>query len=503
MQARLSYMKKIADPLTIFLIGATGDLSKKKILKALYQLHVQKALPEQFTLVGNARKKFSREEFVQFAKSHIQPSRYDRHWDSFADTLFYVSGDVQKIKTFTDLRSFHTHLKTCGNHLWYVATLPELYTDVITNIRKVDMEQTQCGWTKLLLEKPFGTNLTTSKELNSLLLQVFSEDQIYRIDHFLAKETVQNMLVFRFGNGLFEHLWNNKYVDHVQITASETTGIKGRETFYDATGVVRDVVQNHVLQMLAMTLMEEPTQINPEEIREKRRAFLDTLTLLTTKTLPSHAAFGQYSTGVIDGKAVPGYTKEHPSLKKSTTETAVALKLFSQAERWKGVPIYIRAGKRMSKRVTEISVVFKEPSNKMFTQSEIQQAPNSLTLRIQPNEGVILRLNVKEPGLAMNMKEVPMSFCYNTAFTIDLVEAYEKLIFDAVEGDPTLFPQASGIDTAWELVEPLLTYMQTSSFRPDRYPAGTWGPQSFENLIHEDSRSWIEPNQNVCSPEYL
>lgn len=495
-------MKKITQPLTVFLIGATGDLAKKKIFKALYQLHVQRALPEQFRIIGNARKDFSRQEFQEFVKSHTLSHAFDPNWDSFEERLHFVSGDVTELKTFEKLKTFHEKIKNCGNHLWYVATLPSLYTPIISNIKAVSLQNANCGWTKFLLEKPFGTDLDSSRKLNEELLQVFSEDQIYRIDHFLAKETVQNLLVFRFGNGIFEHLWNSRFVDHIQVTSSETLGVAGRESFYDGTGVVRDVVQNHVIQMLAMTLMEEPKHFTPEEMRVNRNALLSSLSLMNEKDVASHAAFGQYGAGVVDGKSVLGYREEHEKLKNSNTETAVALRVTSNTDRWRGVPIYIRAGKRLARSVTEISIIFKEPSNTMFFDERIPQKGNVLTLRIQPNEGVILRLHVKEPGLKIQMTEVPMSFCYHTAFAMDLVEAYQKLIFDAVSGDPTLFPQARDINASWKIMEPLLKFINSPEYAPEPYPAGSWGPPSFDQLIQKEGRSWIEPSPNICIPNF-
>jgi glucose-6-phosphate 1-dehydrogenase len=487
-------MKQIVQPLTIFLIGATGDLAKKKILKALYFLHTQDLLPAQFTLIGNARSAFSRQEFQHFVKELVKPQ--DEHqWHAFAESLFYVSGDVSEVTTFEQLRSFHDQLSPCGNHLWYVATLPSLYQAVVANIKQVGLEQTNCGWTKLLLEKPFGTDTTTAQQLNDQLLEVFAEDQIFRIDHFLAKETVQNLLVFRFANGMYEHLWSNSFIDHIQITAAETLGIAGREAFYDGTGALRDVVQNHVIQMMATTLMEEPSSLEPEAVRQQRQALLKAVRL--AGTVDDSVEFGQYQTGVIDGETIVGYQQEHPQLTNSSTETAVALKVEIDNDRWRGVPIYLRAGKRLQRSVTEISIVFKEPVNKMFKRSE-EQIHNVLTFRIQPNEAVIVRVQVKKPGLALDVEQVPMQFCFETEFQVDLIEAYVKLIYDAVVGDPTFFPKAEEIETSWQIIQPILDAIQQGHLQPQPYVGGSWGPATFTTLITNDGRDWITPSVDVC-----
>lgn len=491
-------MQKIEAPLTIFLIGATGDLAKRRIWKAIFRLAEQNLMPKQCKIIGVARTNFEHDEFLSLIKKVVQP-KDSKKWTAFSKTVTYVSGDVSDKSTFDDIAQLHKSFSSCGNHLWYVATLPNLYLSVIRNIKASGLEETSCGWTKLLLEKPFGTDVATSHSLNKELLQVFDEEQIYRIDHFLAKETVQNLLVFRFGNGLFEHLWNKKYVDHIQITSSESLGIEGRGEFFDTTGTVRDIVQNHVLQMLAMTLMEEPQSLEPQHIRQSRMKFFSQLEELSMLNLPSRVLFGQYTAGKVDGETVPGYLEEPKIPSDSRTETAVAGKMFIHSERWSGVPIYFRAGKRLGGTYTEISLKFKEPANQMFTQFESPQIGNVLTLRIQPNEGVILRLNVKKPGLDLNMQEVSMQFCYNTQFQMGLVEAYEKLLYDAVQGDPTLFPQASDIEASWKFVQPILEYLAQPGVKPHPYEAGSWGPASFNELIQEDGRNWIEPQPDVCA----
>ena len=490
-------MKQIEHPLTIFFVGATGDLAKKKILKALYQLFKEKLLPEKFTLIGNARREYSREEFQEFARHVIQPVSPDE-WQTFSKHLEYVSGDISQPETFTRLLRFHSDMQSCGNHLWYVATLPTLYLDIIRQLKMTGFHKATCGWTKFLLEKPFGTDLTTSRSLNQELLSIFEEDQIYRIDHFLGKETVQNLLVFRFANGIFEHLWNHNFIDHIQITASEMFGVNGREIFYDNTGTIRDVVENHLFQMMAMTLMEQPDKLDAQSIRDRRREVLANLVPLEKSSLSQHVALGQYEAGNVNGEEVQGYLKENNIPADSRTETAVAIKCLMNSDRWRGVPIYLRAGKRLAQNVTEISIQFKEPKNSMFKGISSGQKPNVLTLRIGPNEGVVVRLHVKKPGLTLELQDVPMQFCYQTEFQMDLVEAYVKLIYDAVQGDASLFPQADEIDAAWLYVQPLLDAVENKQIVPESYVAGSWGPESFAQLLAQDGRTWIEPSVDVC-----
>jgi glucose-6-phosphate 1-dehydrogenase len=488
-------MQAIQQPLTLFLIGVTGDLAKKKILKAIYSLYTQGLLPSVFTLVGNSRQEMSREAFQAYVKEIVGEGE---KWAQFAQCLQYVSGDVSEPAAFTKLAEFHGRMEKCGNHLWYLATLPKLYIQIVKNLEASGLHHTQCGWTKIMLEKPFGTDLSSARELNSALTAVFSEEQIYRIDHFLAKETVQNILAFRFANGLFENLWRKEFIDHIQITAGETLGITGREIFYDQTGTVRDVIQNHLLQMMAVILMDEPASLAAVDIRDKRRELLTQLVPFTAETVAQHVEFGQYEAGEVDGQKVAGYQQEKGVAADTRTETAVALRCIVDNDRWRGVPIYLRAGKRLARSVTEISIQFKEPSNQMFAKMGEKQGGNVLTLRIQPNEGVVVRLKVKEPGLALKLQEVPMQFCYKNEFQMDLVEAYVKLIYDAVMDDPTLFPHAESIEAAWQFVQPLLEYKNTSAYRPEPYVAGSWGPASFDKLLLQDGRSWIEPSVDVC-----
>lgn len=489
MMASETALQQISQPLTLFLIGVTGDLSRHKILKAVYSLFTMGLLPQQFNLVGVARSEYSREEFHTFIKTILQPVD-EKKWTAFCQGIYYISGDVTQPATFDAIKDWHEQQGKCGNHLWYLATLPSLYVKCIQLMKQTGLSQVDCGWTKVMLEKPFGTDTASARQLDKELLQVFAEDQIYRIDHFLAKETVQNILIFRFANGLFEHLWSREFIDHIQIHSTETLGVTGREIFYDQTGTIRDYVQNHVLHVLATTLMEQPRSLAAADIRAQRTALLTQLQPFTTRQVQTQVAYGQYTTGLADGKAVLGYLDEKRIAPDSRTETAVAFKCFIDSPRWQGVPIYIRAGKRLSETMSEISIVFKEPQNSMFAAAKLVQKPNILTLRINPHEGIEIKLYVKKPGIQLGLEEVPIEFFYKNVFNQDLVEAYIKVIYDAVQGDPTLFPDAKGIEACWQFVQPLLDQKSQTTFRPDPYPAGSQGPKSFETLMESDGRQW-------------
>jgi glucose-6-phosphate 1-dehydrogenase len=346
---------------------------------------------------------------------------------------------------------------------------------------------------KITLEKPFGTDLITAQKLNQQISLNFSPSEVYRIDHFLAKETVQNILVFRFANGMFENLWNNQFVDHVQIRTIENRGVDGRSEFYDSTGTIRDVVQNHALQMLAITLMEEPFSLSADSIRTKRLDILNKIALADTQNPFNSVVFGQYTDGVVDGLPVKSYLKEQGIPKSSRTETAAALKLFVHNQRWSGVPIYIKAGKRLDRTATEISIHFKEKSNRMFSQLKLIQSPNIITFRIDPKESVTLRLSVKRPGLDLAFHDVPLQFSYRKGFQTELIEAYVKLIYDAIQNDPTLFADAQDIEAAWRVIDPILNPQDKKRIM-HHYAAGTRGPQAFNDFIAADHRQWIIPS---------
>lgn len=489
--------EKISQPLTIFLLGATGDLARKKILKAIYQLYIQDLLPSDFLLVANARQPLSNDEYIQLVHGSVNPAD-SKQFVNFSQHIKYVSGDSLQAATYQKLMACQAQAQIIGNNMWYMATLPKLYVPIISLLKKNNLYKNKFGWTKILLEKPFGIDLHTSQDLNQNLLSVFDEEQIYRIDHFLAKETVQNLLVFRFANGLFENMWSNKFIKEIQISSLETLGVMGRGDFYNQTGALRDVVQNHMLQMLAVTLMEEPSSLEPDAIRARRRELLSALQVFTPQQVSSNVCFGQYGEGSIAGQPTANYLAEAGLSQPSTTETAVAIRTKINNERWQGVPIYLRAGKRMASTVTEISLKFKDLPNQMFANYPGLVGDNVLTFRIQPDESVVLRLFVKKPGISLDVSSQMMQFCYKSTPPMELVEAYVKLIYDAATGDRMLFPRADEIDSAWRFVQPILQYKQQQPAIVQQYAAGTWGPNGFSELLAKDNTTWLEPSASLC-----
>lgn len=472
--------------LTIYLFGGTGDLSRKKLIPALYYLFTKKLIPA-FRIIAIARQRLTSEEYWQRLTSDSFPTD-NSDWNAFLQNVSYIAGDSTADELYQELQEELSATKVQGDRMFYLATLPHLYAPIAKQLRFHHLTENANGWSRLLVEKPFGVDLTTSRTLNSELLAVFPENDIFRIDHFLAKETVQNMLAFRFANGVFENLWNSQYVDHIQITSAEPIGVEGREQFYNDVGVVRDVVQNHVLSLLAIALMEEPASFEPKAIQRERLRLLSQIEVLRDVAISDRVEFGQYRQ---DTKT----SGLHPQV-----PTAVALRLSVLNMRWNGVPIYIRAGKKLPCRVTELSVVFKEPLNRMFGTNQKGQSPNILTFRIQPNEGIILCVNVKKPGFEYGIERVPMSFCYSSSFTdAQLPEAYSKVIYDAIKGDSTLFLDEQGVDASWAAIQPILEWHAELQKPLPTYLPGTWGPDSFNTLIEKDSRSWIEPDLTVCS----
>lgn len=481
--AGMSASKKL---LTIYLFGGTGDLSRKKLIPALFYLYSKKLLPP-FQVLAIARKKYTRAQYWQLLTERVDPANLAQ-WQSFLDHIQYVSGDSSTDSLYQQLVSFNQSNTITGDRIFYLATLPHLYATIAHQLHCHRLTTNEHGWSRLLVEKPFGVDLTSSRTLNKELLFAFPEKDIFRIDHFLAKETVQNIVAFRFANGVFEHLWNSDHVDHIQVTSAEPFGVEGRELFYNEVGVVRDVVQNHVLSLLAIALMEEPASFEPKVIQRERLRLLSQIEVLEEDTISKRVMFGQYQSTELAEKLQPN------------VPTAVAMRLSVVNMRWKGVPIYVRAGKKMPCRVTELSVVFKEPPNHMFGLDAKRQLPNILTFRIQPNEGIILSVNVKKPGFEYNIERVPMSFCYASSFTdAQLPEAYSKVIFDAIKGDTTLFLDEQGVDASWAAVQPLLDWQEGENQRPIKYPMGTWGPAPFDSLLNNDGRHWIIPDLTACS----
>ncbi len=475
----------MSSPITLILFGFTGNLSRTKIIRSWLFLFVRGLLPAEWTLIGVGRRRLSDQELARM----VQESA-GNDWDSvspeqkteFLQRIKYVSGDLHKDDVYIQLKA---KLEAWPDHSLavYVSTFPNLYADVISSLHRHKLFITKTGtWQRILIEKPLGMDTASSSKLNAALHELLPEKDIYRIDHYLAKETVQNIVAFRFANGVFENMWNSQHIDHIQVMFAESGGVEGREEFYNQTGIIRDILQNHVLQLLSVLLMEEPNSLDAQQIQQKRLDVLSDFAILSNTDVLNNCRFGQYEGAKLERKVA----------------TAAAVRFTVDNPRWRGMPIYVRAGKKMKTNVIEANVVFKEPLNKMFATQAQPQPGNVLTIRIQPNEGIALRLNLKKPGITFSLGPVAMSFCYRSGFgTLSLVEAYSKVLFDAINGDTSLFLDAKGTDACWRIVEPLLDDRLVSQLLTT-YPANSWGSESFAQIL-SSPRAWIEPDLSVCA----
>ena len=489
--------ERIPEPTVVVIFGASGDLTKRKLLPALFHLEQSNLLPDEFSVVGVARRplqgefeKDMREGILQFGG--VQEG--EKKLDEFIGKVSYFAmnfddpGGYDKLKTV--LEGIDQKQGTKGNRLFYLATAPEYFAEIIEQLGKHGMAKPQQGDVHVIIEKPFGHDLASARQLNDEVNRVFAEDQIFRIDHYLGKETVQNILVFRFANGIFEPVWNRNYVDHVQITAAEDIGIEGRGPFYEKAGALRDVVQNHVMELLSFVALEPPVSFEADAMRREK-------VKVWRSVQPIHfmdAVRGQYGPGKVGGKDVKGYRQEDRVDPGSSTETYAALKLGIENWRWAGVPFYLRAGKRLAKRVTEITIQFKQPPQLLFKgQSgacrELQ--PNLIAMRIQPDEGISLRFGAKVPSPNMEVCPVNMNFSYAEAFGKSSANGYERLLLDAMLGDATLFAHRDGVEATWSLLTPILDYWAANKPKDlPNYAAGTWGPKSADELLARDGRAW-------------
>jgi glucose-6-phosphate 1-dehydrogenase len=500
-----SSRKPYACVLVIF--GASGDLTKRKLIPALYNLALEKRLPERFAVVGYARSEMTHEAFreamreatKEFSRTGLKDEAL---WEQFASTLYYVSGSYdgadgyQKLKEFVD--GFDRGSRVLPVRVFYLAIPPDLYGAVIERVAAAGLAAKESDGeprTRVVIEKPFGTDLQSARELNHRLHEGLDEKQIYRIDHYLGKETVQNIMVFRFANSVFEPIWNRRYVDHVQITAAETVGVENRGGYYDHAGVVRDMFQNHLLQLLCMTAMETPVGLDAEAVRDEKSKLLRSVRRIAPEEVSGAAVRGQYGPGLIDGKPVVGYRQEPGVAPNSTTPTYAAMRLFVDNWRWEGVPFYLRSGKRLAKRVTEIAIEFKRPPMLLFKTYAVENVnPNVLVLRIQPDEGVSLTFQVKPPGHDMIIKPLSLEFKYEQAFGSSPPEAYETLLEDCIEGDSTLFTRHDWVELAWALMDPIIQVWDLSKPRNfPNYAAGTWGPKEADEFIEHEGRRWRRP----------
>jgi glucose-6-phosphate 1-dehydrogenase len=489
--------ERIPEPTIVVIFGASGDLTKRKLLPALFHLEQSNLLPEEFAVVGVARRplqggfeKDMREGILQFGGVQEGEKKLDKFIGkvSYFAMNFDDPGGYDKLKTL--LEGIDQKQGTKGNRLFYLATAPEYFAEIIEQFGRHGMAKPQQGSVHVIIEKPFGHDLASARKLNDEVNQVFAEDQIFRIDHYLGKETVQNILVFRFANGIFEPVWNRNYVDHVQITASEDIGIEGRGPFYEKAGALRDVVQNHVMELLSFVTLEPPVSFEADAMRREKLK-------VWRSVQPIHimdAVRGQYGPGKVDGKDVKGYRQEDRVDPNSSTETYAALKVGIENWRWAGVPFYLRAGKRLAKRVTEITIQFKQPPQLLFKNQsgscrELQ--PNLIAMRIQPDEGISLRFGAKVPSPNMEVCPVNMNFSYAEAFGKSSANGYERLLLDAMLGDATLFAHRDGVEATWSLLTPILDFWAANKPKDlPNYAAGTWGPKSADELLARDGRAW-------------
>ena len=493
-------LPRVAGPCGMVLFGVTGDLSRKKIMPAIYDLANRGLLPPGFSLVGFARRDWADQDFAQIVhdsvREHARTEFREEVWKQLAEGFRFVPGDFDDDVAFEHLRRTIEELDevrgTSGNHAFYLSIPPKFFGNVVQQLQEHKLAEPVAGsWRRVVVEKPFGHDLASAQELNDILRGVFPAESVFRIDHYLGKETVQNILAMRFANAMFEPLWNSNYVDHVQITMAEDIGIGGRAGYYDGIGAARDVIQNHLLQLMALIAMEEPSAFDADSLRTEKQKILSAVIL--PKLLDSSTARGQYVAGWSGGVKVGGFLEEDGIPADSTTESFAAVTLHVDTRRWAGVPFYLRAGKRLGRRVTEVAVVFKQAPHQPFTATATEDlSHNALVIRVQPDEGLTLRFGSKVPGTAMEIRDVNMDFAYGGSFTEASPEAYERLILDVLLGDPPLFPRHEEVELSWKVLDPILDHWARKG-KPDTYDAGTWGPASADKMLARDGRTWRRP----------
>jgi glucose-6-phosphate 1-dehydrogenase len=494
-------LERVPDPHVFVLFGATGDLAHRKVVPALYQLWRTNLLPHEWQLVAIGRRPYDDDSFRKelrtsldsYSRVPVDPSiakvffeRVSYHQGDFDDHAMFD----RLVKRLDDDDRDHG---TLGNRLYYLATQASAFPLVVNQLGRVglDHETHNGGWRRIIIEKPFGHDSDSALRLNREVGKVFREKQVYRIDHYLGKETVRNLMVFRFGNGIFEPLWNRRYVDHVQITVAEELGIENRGAFYEETGAVRDVLQNHLLQLLSLVAMEPPATLDADALRDEKVKVVRAVAEMSPSDIARDVVRGQYGPGWVAAKEVPGYRREKEVDAESETETFVAARFQVDDWRWSGVPFYLRTGKRLPKRATEIAIQFKEVPHRLFRDAAIDPEPNLLAIRVQPDEGILLRFSSKVPGLGMDIRTVNMDFTYGSAFSVDSPDAYETLILDALSGDPSLFARSDEVEEAWSIATPILdAWLDMPPPDFPNYPAGTWGPKAADELLEREGRRW-------------
>ena len=494
-------LPRIAGPCGLVIFGVTGDLARKKLMPAIYDLANRGLLPPGFALTGFARRDWADQDFHQVVydavKTHARTPFRQNVWDRLAEGFRFVPGSFDDDDAFDRLETTVADLDrirgTGGNHAFYLSIPPNAFPVVLKQLARSGLS-TQDGdqWRRVVIEKPFGHDLRSARELNEIVGDVFPEDSVFRIDHYLGKETVQNVLALRFANQFFEPIWNSHYVDSVQITMAEDIGLGGRAGYYDGIGAARDVIQNHLLQLLAFIAMEEPTSFSSDELRAEKIKVLKATRLVGP--LDETTARGQYTGGWQGGELVCGLTEEEGFDPESGTETYAAITCEVETRRWAGVPFYLRTGKRLGRRVTEIAVIFKRAPHLPFDATMTEElGQNAFVIRVQPDEGVTLRFGSKVPGNQMEVRDVTMDFGYGMAFTEASPEAYERLILDMLLGEPSLFPVNDEVERSWEILDPVIENWATSGASPDPYPAGSWGPESAQRMMARTGRTWRRP----------
>jgi glucose-6-phosphate 1-dehydrogenase len=492
-------------PCALVLFGATGDLTRRKIVPALFSLHQQNLLPDEFVVIAFARRDKDDAAFREELREAVQifaprlPAQ-GSDWDAFAARIFYLRSTLDDLEGYRRLATRLNELDTAyhlgGNRLFYLATPPDNFDEIILNLGRAGLNRPGRaeGWSRIIIEKPFGYDLASAHKLNAELSMVFAEDQIYRIDHYLGKETVQNILVLRFANQIFEPLWNGRYIDHIQITVAETLGMEGRGNYFEQSGITRDIVQNHALQVLTLIAMEPPVALTADDIRDEKVKALKAIRPFSPEDVAQWTVRGQYGPGILSGKdgmeKVPGYREEPGVDPMSNTETFSAFRFEVENWRWAGVPFYVQAGKRMPRRTTEVQIHFKAVPSILFARQDAAVQPNRLTLRIQPDEGASLEIGCKAPGPQMRVQPVRMDFQYGSSFNAPIRDAYERLIYDTIRGDASLFARNDEVEAAWSLITPILeAWHDLSCPLFPNYAAGTWGPEA-ANALLSGSRAW-------------
>ncbi len=488
----------------IVIFGASGDLTQRKLIPAFYHLYVNDLLPPDFAILGASRTDFSDQGFRDKMKSALQAGSEtnEAHLSGFCEHLYYQALNTSDRTEYGVLKArleeVHKKHNTGGNTVYYLSTPPSLYGVIPECLAAHGLNEEHDGWKNLIVEKPFGYDLQSATELDQTIHAYFKEHQIYRIDHYLGKETVQNLLVFRFSNALFEPLWNRNFIDHVEITSAEFLGVEERGGYYDTAGAMRDMFQNHLLQVLAMVAMEPPSAINADSMRDEAVKVMQSFRPLSEQDLKQNLILGQYTGSEVRGQYLPGYREEKGVSEDSRTETYVGLKMFIDNWRWNGVPFYVRTGKRLPTRVTEVVIHFKDTPHPIFSANSPE---NKLIIRIQPDEGILMSFGLKKPGAGFETKQVSMDFHYDDMGEANMLTAYERLLLDCMKGDATLFTRSDAVQTCWKFVQPILNFKENCEHLFG-YAAGTWGPKEADELLKNDGRDWRFPCKNLTDTDY-